>query len=144
MTRHRCFFIMLLDFAFSVSPFGVFCFNITLRRWCDRVRTDTGMAWFLCNDEILEDPVGPARARRRSVFRPRVNLEWPVPELFRQAMCHVHVLIDRHVPRPKIRIQDPQDPAIKYNVKIQDLHDPMAKSLSQDPRSPGSHGQTKI
>ena len=56
------------------------------------IGSDTGMAGFLFNDEILEDPVGPARARRKSVFRPQVNLGWPVPELFRQAMCHVHVL----------------------------------------------------
>ena len=61
------------------------------------IGSDTGMAGFLFNDEILEDPMGPAQARRRSVFRPppQVNLEWPVPELFRQVMCHVHVLIDK-------------------------------------------------
>ena len=40
------------------------------------------------------------------------------------------IIMTRHVPRPKIRIQDPQDPAAKYNVKIQDLQDPTVKSLS--------------
>ena len=37
-----------------------------------------------------------------------------------------------HVPRPKIRIQDPQDPTTKWDAKIQDLQDPTAKPLDQD------------
>ena len=69
---------MLLDFAFSDSPFGVFCFNIGLVCGGDVTWSCTVMAGFLFNDEIdeiLEDPVGPARAMRRRVIRPRVNLE---------------------------------------------------------------------
>ena len=72
------------------------CFASTSRCKGDVIGSDTVMAGFLFNDEILEDPVGPARARRRRrVFLPRVNLEWPVPEFFWQAICHVHVLIDK-------------------------------------------------
>ena len=56
---------------------------------------------------------------------------------------HIQVLT-RHVPRLKARIQDPQYLATKQNVKIQDLQDPVAKSLSQDSRSPGSQYQTKV
>ena len=37
-----------------------------------------------------------------------------------------------------------QDLTTKWNVKIQDLQDPKAKSLSQDLRSPGSHDQKKV
>ena len=51
---------------------------------------------------------------------------------------------DRHVPQPKIMIQDPQDPMTKWNVKIQYLQDPTAKSLSRYPGSTGSHDKTKI
>ena len=39
------------------------------------------------------------------------------------------VVSTRHVLLQKIRIQNPQDPTSTYNVKIQDLQDPVAKSL---------------
>ena len=77
----------------------------------------------------------------------------------------------RHVPRLKIRIQDPQDPTTKWNAniqdlqdptakpvrihdlqditakqkfRIQDLQDPTAKNKSQDSGSPESHDETEI
>ena len=49
----------------------------------------------------------------------------------------------RLVPWPKNRIQDPQDPTAKWNVKIQDLQDLTAKQILKGPRSTGYHGKMK-
>ena len=95
MTRHRCFFILRYSFLRSQILLSGY-FVSKSRCEGDVIGSGTVMAGFLFNDEILEDPVGPAWARRRRrVFRPRVSLELPAPELHRQAMHHVHVLIDK-------------------------------------------------
>ena len=39
------------------------------------------------------------------------------------------VACNRHVPKPKTRIQDPQDPPTKQNLKIQDLQVPRQNRL---------------
>ena len=43
-----------------------------------------------------------------------------------------------------VRIQDLQDPNTKQKCRIQDLQDPTAKTIHEDPGSPGSHNETKI
>ena len=47
----------------------------------------------------------------------------------------------RHVPQPKIRIQDLQDRMTKQKIMIQDLQDPTAITRNQNP---GSHNEAKI
>ena len=89
--------------------------------------------------KVSKDWVAGPGIRHVGVRPPRV-----VPAAAKDSShFHLFTAVARHVLQPKITTQDLQDPTIEY-VKVQDLQDPTAKSLSQDPRYPGSHDKTKI